>query len=616
MGRKFMPGFLFFWYFLLSLKILDGSATSFPTFTDISENSGFKVNSRGYSAAWGDFNNDGWVDVYICNTHSQPNVLYQNLGNGRFRDVTESAGVGGDEYSQFGCWLDLNSDRNQDLFVINLYYENKFYLNHGDGTFTEMIDSLGISKGITAWIDVNHDGLLDVYVGRGNKYFSNTETLYNRFFLNTGELKFRDYSTETCLLSEHYAIWPNWQDFNGDFLPDLYFASTLRKTAYLFRYNSTGTFSNVFQTATAVNFCGVNNWTDLDADGDPDYFMFQNSGKQYAIFENRLSVFVQRILAVALKRQEDQFQDKNVAIDIDNDGLPDLQISSQKNDAGMGHQIELFRNQGNFEFEKIANAVPLDPNWDVCNLNWADIDNDGDWDGIAILRDQLRLFQNNGTSNHFVKIDLQGNTSHPDGIGATITVYTNLGNFRHWVGMGTGLQWRVRDQITIGIGQADTIQKIEVRWPSGIVEDTTAVSPNHTVHLKEPSTKWFDDQTVRSRLGNHVAKSMGGACADYDNDGDIDIYVVNSGDPSIFFENQGSAIFNDVSIATQISQSATHLGVLFFDFDNDSNKDFYVTSWYFQSNSIYKNQGDGTFRIYNSEAKLSEENDSSFSIFV
>lgn len=606
--------FLFLLVFTsLSTAIL--TATDFPTFTDITAISGFKINNRGYSASWGDFNNDELVDLYICNTHSQPNVLYQNVGNGRFKDVSVKAGVRGHEHSLFAWWLDLDSNGYQDLFVVNLGYDNKYYLNNGDGTFNEMFDSLGISKGIPAWIDMSHDGYLDVYVGRGDKKFSNRTTSHNHFFLNLGNIRFKDFSKETFLISDYYANWPNWHDYNNDNFPDLFTINARKGNCYLYRYNSDGTFTNYFRESTVKNINGTNYWADLDGDGDQDYIIIETMRANCAIYENQNgAIFLPRKSPFNLQNGLQEFVDANQILDIDNDGLVDLQISIHKSQSQFDHFIELYQNLGNFQFEKVVNAIPLGKSWDVRNLNWADIDNDGDWDCIATLRDQLRLFRNNGNSNNYTKVALKGNDSHLDGIGATITIFTNKGRFKHWVGMGMEYHWRIGTQNTIGIGKADSIKKIKILWPSGIEQDTLNVPVNQTIRLTEPANKWFTDQTERAQLGNEMTKTMGGACADYDNDGDIDIYLANNNGPSTLFENQGSAIFSDVSITSRISQGATHLGALFFDFDNDGFKDFFVTGWYFHPNAFYKNNGNKTFANYSMEVGLTDENDSTLSL--
>ena len=206
-------------------------------FTDISEVSGISTNNdtKSYGASFGDYNNDGFLDLYICNYHtyvdSETNELYQNNGDGTFTDVTAFAGVGNGFAQSFqSTFIDIDLDGHLDLHVINdrIDYPNVFYKNNGDGTFLDMANMWSVNLGIYAMSsslgDYDRDGDMDLYVTNG---FEGNSLLRND--LNDSGV-FVDIAVQEGLVVSQMCWGACWFDHNNDTWPDLYVASGM--TAY------------------------------------------------------------------------------------------------------------------------------------------------------------------------------------------------------------------------------------------------------------------------------------------------------------------------------------------------------------------------------------------------
>jgi hypothetical protein len=206
-------------------------------FTDISEVSGISTNNdtKSYGASYGDFNNDGFIDLYICNYHTlidlSTNELYQNNGNGTFTDVTSIAGVGNGLVQSFqSTFIDIDLDGHPDLHVINdrINTPNVFYHNNGDGTFLDMSYMWSVNLGIYAMSssfgDYDRDGDMDLYVTNG---FEGNSLLRND--LDDSGI-FVDIADQEGLVVSQMCWGACWFDHNNDTWPDLYVATGM--TAY------------------------------------------------------------------------------------------------------------------------------------------------------------------------------------------------------------------------------------------------------------------------------------------------------------------------------------------------------------------------------------------------
>lgn len=604
--------FLYFPAIILSAEEL--KPEPFPHFTDITFLSGISAEKRrAQSASWGDYNNDGLVDLYICNKNVKPNKLYKNLGNGRFRDVTENAGVGGKEFSIEAIWIDIDSDKFLDLFLINLFYENKLYRNKGDGTFEEIFDKTGLSKGITAWVDINKDGKLDVFVSRGySVYPARPETVWNTLFINKGNFHFVEEPEHFFLKTNKFHTWVNWNDWNLDGLPDLFAVESEQGTIDNCRYTPEGTFVGAnFPLSSAGAHC----WADLDNDGDMDAAILSFLGKEIRILENKAGDrFAIQPEKLKIEDNFRIFKAPILSIDIDNDGLLDLVVRTHVPDNTFMHYINVYKNKGDLNFELYPNAIPIPKSDDLVNTAWCDFDNDGDMDFLAILHNDLRLFRNDGLGHSYLKVTLIGNESQADGVGSRIRIISEDKNFSRWIGLGQNNFQETRGQMTIGMLQEKEIPRISVFWPSGIQQDSLNPPLNKNIVLKEPFANWFIDMTERARLDDVLAKSMGGSCSDYDGDGDMDFIITNHDERSILYENLGQGTFRNGCKDANIATNSNQMGSLFFDFNNDSYDDLFLLGWYAHQNLFFQNNENGKFTDYSKIVQISTDQHSCLSV--
>jgi hypothetical protein len=396
-------------------------------------------------ASWGDFDNDGWPDLFL--THFGPNQLLRNNGDGSFADVTETAGVaGGTQLSSSAVWFDYDRDGDLDLYVSNWEdhgapsgerdIRNWLYENVGDGSFSDVSEASGLADAGATWtsvaIDLNQDGLLDLYLAND---FS-----HNKAYLNNGDKTFSE-STESLGLEDPYhgmGLAVADVDQNGFF--DIYL-------------------TNITESGN-------------DEEINP---LFLNSGSG-----SFAQGSVQSGVSLAGWGWGTEF------FDVENDGDEDLFVAT-------GYflpQYEnvLFRNTmdaGTFGFDDVTHIVGLGDLDPARGLAVLDYDGDGDRDLlISNFAGAPHLYENRTGTGHWLKIDLEGTLSNRDGYGAVIEV--NAGGAVHWR-YHHGAQFLAQNRLPVhlGLGEADTVQSITVRWPSSHVDEIGAVFADQTIQIRE-----------------------------------------------------------------------------------------------------------------------------------
>ncbi|MDZ7260784.1 MAG: FG-GAP-like repeat-containing protein [candidate division KSB1 bacterium] len=399
------------------------------TFANITHDAwvGFEGWTTGVS--WADFNNDGYLDLYICN-HNVPNLLYQNRGNGiSFADVTTQAGVGCNLNSYFGVWGDYNNDGFVDIYVVNFEVgeSNILYQNNGDGTFTDVTNIAGVdgypqakSRGV-AWGDYNNDGFLDLFVNNQGE-----DVLYR----NNKDGTFTDVTREAGIYDSGNGYGCGWGDYNNDGFLDLFVANRNAR-GVLFANQGNGTFVNVtsrsgLDIASGIVGCA---WGDIDNDRDLDLYVFNAWGGCEYLFLND----------------------------------------------GDGKFIEMLATSGIRNYSS-ANTT-----------SFGDYDNDGDLDLLVTTYQATgtHLYQNNGTNNHWLTVNLVGTVSNRAAIGARVRIVSDGQNQIREVSGGAGYYSQDSLPLEFGLGQAQMVDSLRITWPSGIIWDTTNIAVNQILTIHE-----------------------------------------------------------------------------------------------------------------------------------
>jgi len=292
----------------LAFNISYGTFTLFVnngdfSFTDISSTCGIEqIESQGYGQSWGDFNNDGFIDVFISNYQNpsenyqnpnefpeRSNYLYKNNGDNTFTNVTEAAGIStAIETTFLSVWFDVNLDGFTDLYVLNdrYNYPNYLYLNNGDETFTDISESSGLREFFEPMSgtvgDYNHDGLLDVYV---------TDGLSNRLYKNNGDLTFTNVAGELGVQMNKACWGAAFTDVNNDGWEDLIVATANP----FFTYNDLWYFRNyqgTFEVNQSIGFSSSFGMAysiatgDIDDNGSTELLCYNLRPEGVKIFNN------------------------------------------------------------------------------------------------------------------------------------------------------------------------------------------------------------------------------------------------------------------------------------------------------------------------------------------
>jgi enediyne biosynthesis protein E4 len=446
------------------------------TFEDMTEKAGLQGVGYGMGVAVGDYDNDGYEDLFV--TAYGGNRLYHNNGNGTFTDVTESAGVGGSGWSSSAAWVDLDNDGLLDLVVVRyitwdfsdiwcgppqpalrLYcHPDVFppisllaYHNDGNGHFTEVAQKIGLAKpakglGI-ALADYDRDGHIDLYIANDS--------------------------------------WPE----------------------FLFHSKGNGTFEEVGLAAEAAldgdgrTFAGMGvDFADYNNDGLPDLVVDDLANQMYALYlNNGDGTFNYASYATGISRMTLVHSGWGIRfVDYDNDGWKDILIAQ-------GHDLDtidkinpqfhyrepmmLLRNTGKGFVDVSAESGNIfHEAWVGRGMAIGDIDNDGRIDAVVATNGgPLHIIHNETpTSNHWLTLKLVGHRSNRDGIGAEVKLVTAKGP--QWVTTTTASSYLSSSdkRVHFGLGLETTAQLVEIRWPSGIVQTLKDVRGDQILQVDEP----------------------------------------------------------------------------------------------------------------------------------
>lgn len=489
-----------------------------------------------------DFNKDGRPDIFFTNganletlhkdDSKYSNRLFRNDGNGVFVDVTEKAGLAGSGYDNGVAVGDYDNDGYPDLFVAGVH-RNTLYHNNRDGTFTDVTAKAGLDHpdaqygplwSIAAvWVDVNGDGLLDLFVVNYLQWDYAKEPicryreqsdychpsfykgLPNQLFLNQGDGTFKDVSADWGIRSHvGKGMGVAMADYDLDGRPDLYVTNDGYYN-FLF-HNGGGKFDEVaLQTGSALtedgNFIsGMGlDFRDIDNDGYPDIAFAALNNQTFPIFRNEHGKeFSEITTAIGMREASLQHSGFGLALyDFDNDGWKDIFVSG-------GHVLSLmtlgadvdqhnlvFRNPGSTgKWRALIDEAGLDAVAPARHRGCAfgDFDGDGRIDVVvtALGRDAEIWMNRSEPAGHWLDVALEGTRSNRDGIGARIKIVTKAGPQYNHMTTSVGYGSSSDGPVHFGLGADARAESVEIVWPSGIVQSLQDVAADQVLTVKEP----------------------------------------------------------------------------------------------------------------------------------
>jgi hypothetical protein len=495
-------------------------------------------------AALFDYDNDGLLDLYLTNGARLPelakgeprywNRLYHNLGNWKFEDVTEKAGVKGTGYDLGVTSADYDNDGFPDLFVAGLR-RNTLYHNRGDGSFEDVSEKAGFNKPdpqygtlwsvAGAFFDYDNDGKLDLFVSnycvwdakteplcgpRGmNDYChpNNYKGLPNSLFHNNGDGTFTDVSAKSGIRAQvGKGMGIGLADFDGDGFMDLFVANDTEPN-FLFHNLKNGTFEEIgFMAGVAYPEAGKAlsgmgaDARDIDDDGRPDIFHTALSSETMPVFRNQGNNSFLELTARAgvSSLSLSRAGWANAIVDFNNDGRKDLFVAGGDVMDPNGEFKDKVRqtnlvlaNLGGFRFADATRGAGPDFSSKRGTHRggaFGDIDNDGRVDVVVTALDEgVEIWRNTSpTPNRWLSLKLVGTRSSRDAVGARVALTTPSGVRYNHVNNAVGYSGASDMRVHFGLGKDETVTKLEIRWPSGVVQTLENVATNQVLQVKEP----------------------------------------------------------------------------------------------------------------------------------
>ena len=482
-------------------------------FTDVAPNLKMDKVDGGRGSAWGDYDNDGDEDIVAVGTY-QPHVLYRNNGDGTFTDVAVQAGIADPRGGWGSLFADYDNDGYVDLYITRGGWsgaaENTLYHNNGDGTFTDVTHTAGVadpqSSFCAAWADYDNDGYLDLYIADGVIGDGAANVLYH----NNGDGTFTNTAEIAGVANTGNSLGTAWGDYDKDGYIDLHVVN-FGQSNVLYRNNGDGTFTDVTAT-TGMNIpvtdAFVTFFLDVDNDADLDIFI-SNSGSFQAFIAGQITGAAPHDAdrQVLYRNNGDgTFTDVTRESglyhafgamganfgDIDSDGYLDIYLATGAPQMGRLERDALFRNNGDGTFTDATLALGLGNIGKGHGVTFGDVDTDGDVDiyvpvGGAFIGDQWHnlFYQNTGVGNNWLTLKLVGVKSNRDGIGAKVTLRVGDSVIYREVSGGCGFGSTNSLSLEIGLKAGTGVDVLEIVWPSGQVDIHRNLSVNRKLVIIE-----------------------------------------------------------------------------------------------------------------------------------
>ena len=504
------------------------------------------IETTGTGAAIFDYDNDGWPDIFLVNGttlegfpagQGPTNHLYRNNHDGTFTDVTVKAGLNATGWGQGVCVGDYDNDGWQDLYV-TYYGKNRLFHNQ-NGVFTEVGEKAGVAGSGKAWgtgcawVDYDRDGHLDLMIAnyvdfdlataptpgerpscvwKGVPVMCGPRGLAgakNILYHGRGDGTFENVTAKAHIdqTDGHYAFSVSTLDYNDDGWPDIYVACD-STPSILYRNNRDGTFTDVaVVSGAAFNEDGREQAGmgatigDYNGDGRPDIFKTNFSDDTSTLYRNNGDgTFDDVTSAAGLGLYTKYLGWGTMFLDFDNDGWPDLLLVNghvypevDKNNLGSNYEEPriLYHNLGKGNFADISASAGPGINMHASSRGLAvgDLWNDGRISAVitnlnaapSLLVNQVR------NSNHWIAIRTVGTKSNRDGIGARISVKAGARTLVDEVRSGSSYNSSSDMRVHFGLGSTTKVDSVQIRWPSGLLERFDNLPADSIQTLKEGS---------------------------------------------------------------------------------------------------------------------------------
>jgi hypothetical protein len=510
------------------------------------------IETTGSGVAVLDYDHDGWPDVYVVNGDTLDTAagqkkeslptghLYHNNHDGTFSDVTRSAGLVANGWGQGACVGDYDNDGFDDLYV-TYYGSNRLYHNEHNGTFREVATAAGVAGNGADWgagcafVDYDRDGKLDLMVSNYVQFDVKTvpkpgegqmciwkgvpvmcgprglASTPNILYHNVGGGRFDDVSKASGIekTDGHYCLGVSTLDYNRDGWPDIYVACD-STPSILYRNNKNGTFTDVAVEASVAfdedgrEQAGMGaTIADYNGDGWPDIFKTNFSDDTSSLYENnRDGTYSSKIFDAGLGLNTHYLGWGVMFFDIDNDGWPDVLIANghvypEVDTAHLGATYKeprlVYWNQGNGKFKDVSAVAG--PGCTALassrGLAIADFWNDGRMSAVVNNSGGKPMLMVNEAANrnHWLGVGVAGTRSNRDGIGARVTLFAGGKQWAQEVRSGSSYLSSSDLRLHFGLGGLSTVDKIEIDWPSGLKEQFPAARADQMMTLVEGTGK-------------------------------------------------------------------------------------------------------------------------------